>query len=99
MCMQAQPAGPPGGIRTPGLWNRNPLRYPASPRAVILDAFRLKATEKTAFFRADSVGVCCFFIIAYAFQKINKNLTQSIFYSICLANTEEVWCGSLPQEG
>ena len=25
--------GPPGGIRTPGLWNRNPLRYPASPRA------------------------------------------------------------------
>ncbi len=27
--------GPPGGIRTPGLWNRNPLRYPASPRADI----------------------------------------------------------------
>ncbi len=27
--------GPPGGIRTPGLWNRNPLRYPASPRAVM----------------------------------------------------------------
>ena len=27
--------GPPGGIRTPGLWNRNPLRYPASPRAAV----------------------------------------------------------------
>ena len=25
--------GPPGGIRTPGLQNRNLLRYPASPRA------------------------------------------------------------------
>ena len=31
--------GPPGGIRTPGLWNRNPLRYPASPRAVMFGAF------------------------------------------------------------
>ena len=29
--------GPPGGIRTPGLQNRNLLRYPASPRA---DTFR-----------------------------------------------------------
>ena len=29
--------GPPGGIRTPGLWNRNPLRYPASPRADIME--------------------------------------------------------------
>lgn len=28
--------GPPGGIRTPGLQNRNLLRYPASPRAEIL---------------------------------------------------------------
>lgn len=27
--------GPPGGIRTPGLQNRNLLRYPASPRAGI----------------------------------------------------------------
>lgn len=26
-------AGPPGGIRTPALRNRNPLRYPATPRA------------------------------------------------------------------
>ena len=25
--------GPPGGTRTPILWNRNPLRYPISPRA------------------------------------------------------------------
>ena len=28
--------GPPGGIRTPGLQNRNLLRYPASPRADVL---------------------------------------------------------------
>ncbi len=28
--------GPLGGIRTPVLWNRNPLRYPASPRAVMV---------------------------------------------------------------
>ena len=26
-------SGPPGGTRTPSLWNRNPLRYPISPRA------------------------------------------------------------------
>ena len=31
--------GPPGGIRTPGLQNRNLLRYPASLRAEIVFLF------------------------------------------------------------
>ena len=35
--------GPPGGIRTPGLWNRNPLRYPASPRADMVCLSNTKA--------------------------------------------------------
>ena len=46
--------GPPGGIRTPGLWNRNPLRYPASPRAdvwVLLNEQHPLYTTKPLFAR------------------------------------------------
>lgn len=39
-CVQTQ-SGPPGGIRTPDLQNRNLLRYPAAPRAVIFSFQRI----------------------------------------------------------
>ena len=38
--------GPPGGIRTPGLQNRNLLRYPASPRAETFRCIRYYSTGR-----------------------------------------------------
>ena len=70
--------GPPGGIRTPGLWNRNPLRYPASPRAGICCSCTQEQPLLYTENRKKASGFPDFFVPAGIFRKTAK--TYLAFY-------------------